>query len=543
MKAHFFVVLVVGILFAVLLLIAAIKTPMTFDEPLHIASGYSKFVLQDFRMNTEQPLLAQYLMGVAVSFSGPNLNISHESWVKKELITFSQRFFFSDNQNPEELLFLGRLPSVLFSLVLLVVVYFFAVSLAGKTAGVVASILVAVEPSILAHGSLATTDMPFTALFVLTLFLCIKYVECPSRKHLVTFALVFAFWQLTKYSAIVLSPVFLFVLICVPVWQKRISFKKSCSHVFFIVFIVWFVVCSAYLFRGVGVPVGIAMQQDSYLGAQYSPDTVLAALPSWVVYKIPSPLPYHYVKGIGFVLFEGKSHVKNKLFNGYSTSGFRSYYFFAFLFKTSIPLLLIMLITKYAFFVKKPVQTELILLLCIAWLFMVFSLTTKQLGIRYILPVYPLVVLLSVRVFALKNRVLHTLLWVLVFLSVLNGVSSLPKPLAYYNEFIGSENGWKVFADSNTDWGQDVDVVKQYVRETNGTNTTLRVLTVQDLKYYGIGLPRTGNTCSAGMHIASAYQVYINGATWLANYTPMKQLGTSVFVFNITEDMCAQKSH
>ena len=127
------------------------------------------------------------------------------------------------------------------------------------------------------------------------------------------------------------------------------------------------------------------------------------------------------------------------------------------------------------------------------------------------------------------------------FLSVLSGASSLSKPLSYYNELIGQEHGWKVFADSNTDWGQDVDVVQQYVKEKQITNATLRVLTMQDLKYYGIALPRTGNTCSAGMHIASAYQVYITGATWLANYTPVKQLGTSVFVFNVSESSCKEQ--
>ncbi|MBI4017070.1 MAG: glycosyltransferase family 39 protein [Candidatus Aenigmarchaeota archaeon] len=532
-------VFAVFLAFTVNLITSAVFTPMTYDEPLHIASGYTKFWLGDFRMNTEQPPLAHYVQGLMVSFAKPSLNLNHSSWTEKNMTQFSQRFFFTDNTVPDTFLFLGRIPSILFALLLAVVVYFFAAELYGYWAGILSIALLSFEPNIIGHGSVATTDMAFTSLMLITIYCLWKYAQKPAMKQLMWFAISFGLLQLTKYTAILTAPIFFVLILAVVLLQKRKLFtlaKNAVAGIFITALVAWIIINAAYFFSGTGTSIGSAMNVDEHLDEQYAPQKILSNLPDWIVYSLPNPLPYPYVKGLGFVMFESKSSIRVKLFNVVSVKGFRSYYLFAFLFKTPLALIALFTISLFILFrnmlFKKMASAELIILIFVIFFFTAFSFTSKQIGIRHILPVYPLFIILAGKLSGIK-----TMKWViiiLVALNVLSGVSSLPKPLSYYNEIIGAENGWKVFADSNTDWGFDFDELLKYLAEKNMTTASMKILTTQDFAFYNILARSVPIVCERGIHLASVHAVYLNGAQWLSSYSPTEQIGTSIFAYNIS---------
>ncbi len=517
-------------IFAANLIIAAVYTPMTYDEPLHIASGYAKFWLQDFRMNTEHPPLAHYAQGFFVGLASPVLDINHPSWTEKDMTLFSQRFFFVDNSMPFIMLFLGRVPGILLALALAVVVFLFASELYGRWAGILSIAILAFEPNMIAHGSVATTDMAFTAFLVAATYALLTYSQKPNMQRLVIFSLIFGLLQVTKYTAIMLAPVFFVLLIFIEL--KHHSIRKVASSLAVVAAITWFVINAAYFFTGTGIPVGVAMKNDVFLDAIYSPEKIFSGTPSWLVYALPSPLPYPYIKGLGFVLFESKSQIPVKLFDKVSYSGFKSYYFLAFLFKTPIPfILLVASAFIWRFAQRKMSGNELIIFGFVAFFFIMFSFTSKQIGIRHILPVYPLLFIFASRIAQLKKFRAGILF--LVLLGAASTVASFPKPVSYYNEFVGRENGWKVFADSNTDWGQDVDSLIKYLQQ-NSMTTSVSVLTTQDFSFYNLTTTPVPPACDSGMHIASPHIIWLGSARWLSAYAPVKQIGTSIFVYNIT---------
>jgi 4-amino-4-deoxy-L-arabinose transferase-like glycosyltransferase len=343
------------------------------------------------------------------------------------------------------------------------------------------------------------------------------------------FALSFALLQLTKYTAIITIPFFITILIIHSFWtRKPLNILKNLC---ILTITTWFVISTAYTFQGIGIPLSELIHLDPHLAPKYKTQP----LPH-ILTIIPSPIPYHYLKGLGFVLLEGKKPTHNKMFDTNSTTGFRTYFLTAFALKTTLGLIaLILLAIGITIYKKKITKEEAILLALAAFLIVVMSFSTKQIGIRYVLPVYPLLIIFASKLanHCTRQGVLCTAILFFTLYHTAAGVSALPNPLGYYNEFIQPENGWKAFADSNTDWGQDINELITYLH--NNTADTLSVLTTQDLTFYNITIPPTPTTCTPSKHIISVYQLFIGNAQWLQKYTFTDRIGTSIFVYDITQ--------
>src|SRR3989344_4850831 len=142
------------ILLAAELFISEKYTSMTWDEPQHIAAGYSKIMTGDFRMNTEHPPLMHFLEGLPLLILKPKLTLD-ESWNNKNMMEFTRRFFFVNNKNPRELLTYGRIPIIFLTISLGIIVFLWAKKLWGINAALIALTLYTFEPNVLAHGILA----------------------------------------------------------------------------------------------------------------------------------------------------------------------------------------------------------------------------------------------------------------------------------------------------------------------------------------------------------------------------------------------------
>jgi 4-amino-4-deoxy-L-arabinose transferase-like glycosyltransferase len=74
--------------------------------------------------------------------------------------------------------------------------------IAGDPAGVAAAMLLALSPGLVAHGSLATTDVAFVAAALVALMSLAAYVEVPTRRRLGFLAIGLTLATATKYSSI-----------------------------------------------------------------------------------------------------------------------------------------------------------------------------------------------------------------------------------------------------------------------------------------------------------------------------------------------------
>ena len=532
------------ILFAMLLSLQ-FNTSMTFDEPLHISAGYSKILTGDYRMNTEHPPLIQIMAGLPLLLLKTKLDTTDKSWTNKKMAEFTRKFFFVNNKNPKQMLFYARTAIIMLTLLLAMLIWKWAQEIFGNQAAITALAIYVFEPNILAHGMLTTTDMGFAFFAFLAVYTYWKFCKIQTKKNLAVAGITMGLAQLTKYTAIFLWPVYLLMAVTIVLQtkeNKKTEAIKQTKTILMITIITIIIINTAYLFQGTGTPIRTSMLEDTNLDKQlYHPDKIFGndKMTKILTEKMPSPLPYYYVKGLGFVINEGSKPSQNTVFGKKYENGAWHYYITAFAVKTTIPFLLLIIL---AIFLpqKKQKNTQKnwqLFIIPALVIFIAMSMATKQTGIRYILAIFPfLIIWMSGRLTNTKTyekKYFKLLIIILITLHSASSILAFPNYIAYYNEAIGSENGWKYFTDTNTDWGQDFDRLLQYTKCT--PNTKIQYFGTNDLEFYGLKTKIAKEECQPEILAISAEKTTKEKFQWLKQQTPFGKIGKSILLYNITK--------
>jgi len=104
-------------------------------------------------------------------------------------------------------MFWARLPFILLAALLGILLYAWGREMVGPTAALGALFLYALDPTLLAHSYLVTTDTGLAAFTVLFLWALWSYVRHPGWKRLLLCGLALGAVLGTKFSAILLLPV------------------------------------------------------------------------------------------------------------------------------------------------------------------------------------------------------------------------------------------------------------------------------------------------------------------------------------------------
>jgi predicted membrane-bound mannosyltransferase len=159
-----------GVLVLVLLVHAALALTSltthsaTYDEGVNVASGYTYIAKADFRLVPVHPPLVKVLCAWPLTLAGARADFSDPSWRLAEPWSFAHRFFYRWN-DARRLLSLARLPVVVVTLLLIWAVFLWTRRLAGDASAACAALLCALHPDVVAHGQLATNDLPVAAAF------------------------------------------------------------------------------------------------------------------------------------------------------------------------------------------------------------------------------------------------------------------------------------------------------------------------------------------------------------------------------------------
>ena len=132
-------------------------------------------------------------------------------------------------------------------------------------------------------------------------------------------------------------------------------------------------------------------------------------------------------------------------------------------------------------------MNEAFLLIPIAVIFCFFSLNKVAIGLRYILPIYPLPVRVceqgSADIF-IQQKADRAVSFAAITWYIGCSCYIHPHYLAYFNELVGGPNkGYKYLVDSNLDWGQDLKGLKSYMQQHGITRI--------NLSYFGSDSHRT----------------------------------------------------
>lgn len=527
------------------------NTAPTSDEFTFVTSGYSYWKTMDFRMNTEQPPLLKLIDTIPLLFmSDIKFPIEHASWKKAKLFEndgfYKEFIFHANNDKKEKMLFATRAMNSALSLILAIIILLWATELFGKWAGVLALAIYSFEPTILAYSSLFMMDSGFTLFATIAFYTLWKYIKNPTTKNLAFAAIAFGLTQLTKHTAILLYGIYPAIMIVYLIagkvkTPKRFANKKiiflATSYITIALMGLLFI-NATYGFKGTFQTAQQMFDNDNNIDKTiYTPQKLFEnPYLKFISQNIPLPLPYYYVKGLGYVTAEAKAERTIYLFGEHSKNGFWSYYILSYLVKTPIPIL-IMLIAAAIWFAaaKKNIEDDLILIVPTLIYVFLFSINQKQIGLRHLLQIYPLLMIFISRIANSKISAKATAKTAIILMAVwlvFEAGIAFPDYISYQNEIIGIDNGYKYFADANVDFSQNVDKAISFIK--NNPQTKVAIGTTDIINEY-VNFTKLKN-CEKGLVIADASSLNNNPQyNWLRCKMPTKRIGRTLFVYNITK--------
>lgn len=172
-----------------------------------------------------------------------------------------------------------------------------------------------------------------------------------------------------------------------------------------------------------------------------------------------------------------------------------------------------------------------------------------DLGVRHILAIYPPLAVIAgyamSEFFVLARRTSRAILVLPILLAAWAVVESWmvhPDYLAYFNQFAGAHPE-KILAESDLDWGQDLDRLSRRLRELRVGHVSIKYFGTAPLEKAGLpsysalspAIPTThGYVAVSARYLTLEYAK--NGSfAWLRGRTPLETIGKSIYLYNFGE--------
>src|SRR3989339_1132224 len=217
---------IVAAILAIMLAISigtALGDAAIMDEVAHIPSGYSYIKYHDYRLNPEHPPILKDLAGIPLQFLNVTFPTDEQFWATDANGQWNAgwRFMYLPGNDTEKIIFWSRFPIVLLSLLLGFFIFKWAKELFGVKAGLLALVLYAFDPNILGHNHYVTTDLGIAAFSVFAFYFFVRYLKNPTWKTIFWAGIFLGLAALTKYSSVMLFPVFGLALILSALARKE----------------------------------------------------------------------------------------------------------------------------------------------------------------------------------------------------------------------------------------------------------------------------------------------------------------------------------
>ncbi|MFC9681964.1 phospholipid carrier-dependent glycosyltransferase [Streptomyces sp. NPDC056948] len=191
----------------------AVRQTPTIDEPVYVGAAAEYTHEHRLRHNPEHPPLGKLLIGAGVTLADRHLDPSFTG----DQGRLGRHLLYESGNDPWRLMLWARLPVIALTLLFGLVVFAFARELAGAAGALTALALYCFSPDVIAHGSLATLDVP-AAGFVLTSAWLLWRARHGPRLYVPLAGVALGAALATKISALPAVPV-LMALGAVSVWH------------------------------------------------------------------------------------------------------------------------------------------------------------------------------------------------------------------------------------------------------------------------------------------------------------------------------------
>lgn len=551
--------------FSVLQVASYTRKSAVWDEPVHLASGYAALAERDYRVEATHPpfirmwaaLPLLFMDGVRLDTSAID-RMSPSDWHSgSPAYEFATKFLYADN-DADRLLDAARFMIVIWAIVLGFLVFSWAYEWLGFWPAVCALAFYTLSPNLLAHGAVVTTDMGITCFMFGTIYFLWRTSRRVSAFNLTLLSVFFALALVTKFSGLILGPIVLALLVLATVRRTAITPRSAAAIVVLLgvsSFVAVWAVCG-FQYMPSRSPDWVLHLEDADL-ARTVPG--LARVTAWIDEHRLLP----NVITEGFLMFGQAMRPPNATFlaGAYSDEGWWYYFPAAFLMKTPVGFIALLAIGMVVC-ARRPRQfgwtNELFIGIPVAAYVAAATVTTFQVGLRHILPLYPFFLLIAAAgVSALiLRRAGRVVVAGLAVTSAVALISVYPYTLTFFNRVVGGPgNGYRLLADSNIDWGQGLKLLKRWMDQRDISEIGLAYFGTADPAYYGIDyvplagstpgfdrswLPRprgrpplpgyvaVGATVLTGVYQDPHWQLFYRG---LRDTAPAAVLGNSMFVY------------
>ena len=453
---------------------AAKRDSVSWDESQHLYSGWLSWKHADFGFNPEVPPLVKMWCAIPLL----HRDIAQPAYIggsfKKEGFVLGQRFLAANGI--DRTLIPARLMAVLLSALLAITVFLAALEMYGQTAALLALALFCFDPNFLAHGAFITTDIGASLTLLLSIYLFYRVLKVPSIVRVVLLGIAVGMTLTAKFTGIFVVPMMV-VIWLLDLWNRRdvenAEHGSLSGRQLIIVFaaisaIGLFFVWAIYRFRFAARPVNLSLDPATSQYMQELSSPYSRSLMLWVAKH--HLLPEAYLYGLADTKISAAS-LPSYLFGNLTHQASRWYYPAALTIKSTLPFLILLLVTIVALASRRwKIRREAIVLMVPpAVLFIIASTSDIGIGFRHLFPIFPMLYIMIAGCavhLVNENRKLAYALAAMLLWQI--GTSELSRPglVAYANEAWGGPTKTHLYlTDSNTDWGQQLRYVKKYLDE------------------------------------------------------------------------------
>ncbi len=444
--------LIVAVLLAQMafaMLTTAVRQTPTIDEPVYVGAAAQYVHEHRLRHNPEHPPLGKLLIGVGVALADPHLDPAFAGDQGRS----GRHLLYEAGNDPWRLMILARLPVIALTLSFGLVVFAFARELAGPLAGLAALALYCFSPDVIAHGSLATLDVP-AAGFVLTSAWLVWRARRRPRLYAPLAGVALGAALATKMSMLPAVP----VLVALTAVSVRRSSGGSRLR--------------AVAAAGGMALVAVAVVWVTYLMVdprlRWAPEQqvpVVRGLRGLLVELMPFPEAYRDGMRVQFGL-------ENRPWQGFLFGrlydGSLWYYLpAALLVKTPLGMLVLWVAGAAALVAVRRLRPAAPWVLAVPLVLLAAVMQgARDLGTRYAVFLPLFLAVAAGCVLAVRRRWVRVGLAVLVAFAAVSSVRAYPYYLPYSNEAFGGPGRTREWLhDSNVDWGQDLGRLADRLRE------------------------------------------------------------------------------
>ena len=468
-------VLLLGLLFAQAMT-AIPRLSITFDEDLHISTGYGTLRTGDLRLVEDHPPLIGHWMSWPLLLSPDTPNPEDvPAWEQGDRRLFVRNDIWW-NRPMDTWVIPPRIPIAWLAMLMAAFLFRWAADWFGARAGLLALAFFAFDPNILAHGTLATLDLGVACFIFIAMFGLWRLIRRPCSKNLIIAGVFLGLALGAKVSGFISLPI---AMGLIALWELRRWWSERQAGR-----------AAKRLIGSLGLYLGVAfltLWAIHLFDFGTSPETSIT---------LPAPTYWNSFLRVGRHVSRGNP----AYLLGETYIGGKWYYFpVVFALKTPLPAIVLigagMGVSLLSVLQDSEERWRGLILISLPVSYFLMSMANQiNLGYRHILPILPFLYLFIARlshstsyvsrltsyvsrltsyvsrltsyVSRLTSYVLRFTFYALLLWQAIGTLRVWPFHLTYFNEIAGGpENGYRYLADSNVDWGQALKATRDYLEK------------------------------------------------------------------------------